>query len=66
MMTLRSLICLLENQNGGELQKDFFYMDEQLRIRTRTTEMTKHNKNTSFILSVHCRFLSLIINLLAN
>jgi hypothetical protein len=23
MMTLRSLICLLENQNGGELQKIF-------------------------------------------
>jgi hypothetical protein len=23
MMTSRSLICLLENQNGGKLQKDF-------------------------------------------
>jgi hypothetical protein len=24
MMTSRSLICLLENQNGGKLQKTFF------------------------------------------
>jgi hypothetical protein len=25
MMTSRSLICLLENQNGGKLQKMCFY-----------------------------------------
>jgi hypothetical protein len=26
MMTSRSLICLLENQNGGKLQKHIFYI----------------------------------------
>jgi hypothetical protein len=25
MMTSRSLICLLENQNGGKLQKVYYY-----------------------------------------
>jgi hypothetical protein len=24
MMTSRSLICLLENQNGGKLEKEFY------------------------------------------
>jgi hypothetical protein len=26
MMTLRSLICLLENQNGGKLQKGILFI----------------------------------------
>jgi hypothetical protein len=29
MMTSRSLICLLKNQNGGKLQKIVFYLRER-------------------------------------
>jgi hypothetical protein len=30
MMTSRSLICLLENQNGGKLQKRFFLIPHKI------------------------------------
>jgi hypothetical protein len=33
MMTSRSLICLLENQNGGKLQKVSFFYSADLRTR---------------------------------
>jgi hypothetical protein len=45
MMTLRSLICLLENQNGGKLQKlyyrtESFFVDVQ-QLMTLTVKLKK-------------------------
>jgi hypothetical protein len=46
MMTSRSLICLLENQNGGKLQKNTFNTvsyKEQFLIKLASTKNVTFN-----------------------
>jgi hypothetical protein len=33
MMTSRSLICLLENQNGGKLQKTLLHLSNNANVK---------------------------------
>jgi hypothetical protein len=46
MMTSRSLICLLENQNGGKLQKDILLYSCHIvrKFLNIDTEYNKKNK----------------------